>query len=74
MTADLSTEYLGLGLKNPLIISACPLSEKLDSLKRLEDGDYGCCVKCDEEISEKRLAADPATPFCVRCAGGRRAP
>ena len=44
------------------------------ALKRLEDGDYGYCVKCDEEISAKRLAADPATPFCVRCADGRPSP
>ena len=36
MSVDLSTEYLGLGLKNPLVVAACPLSEKLDSLKRLE--------------------------------------
>jgi DnaK suppressor protein len=43
------------------------------ALKRLADGDYGYCLKCDEEISEKRLAADPANPFCVRCAGGGRA-
>jgi len=37
VTVDLSTKYLGLGLKNPLVVSACPLSEKLDSLKRLEE-------------------------------------
>jgi DnaK suppressor protein len=43
------------------------------ALRRLKDGDYGYCVTCDEEISEKRMAADPATPFCVRCAGGGRA-
>ena len=42
------------------------------ALKRLEEGDYGTCVQCDEEISAKRLAADPATPFCVRCANGGR--
>ncbi|HUT93259.1 MAG TPA: dihydroorotate dehydrogenase-like protein [Thermoguttaceae bacterium] len=44
MTVDLSTKYLGLGLKNPLIISACPLSEKLDSLKRLEDAGAAAVV------------------------------
>ena len=37
MTVDLSTKYLGLGLKNPLLVSACPLSEKIDWLKRLEE-------------------------------------
>ena len=44
MTVDLSTNYLGLGLKNPLIISASPLSEKLDSLKRLEDAGAAAVV------------------------------
>jgi DnaK suppressor protein len=39
------------------------------ALKRLAEGDYGYCLTCDEEISEGRLEADPATPFCVRCAG-----
>ncbi len=39
------------------------------ALERMEKGDYGYCVRCDEEIAEKRLALDPATPVCVNCAG-----
>ena len=35
-----------------------------DALKRLEQGDYGNCFECDEEIAEKRLRA---LPFAVRC-------
>ena len=34
---DLTTTYLGLKLKNPLVPSASPLARKLDSVKRLED-------------------------------------
>ncbi len=34
---DLSTNYLGLKLQNPLMPSASPLSKSLDTLKRLED-------------------------------------
>lgn len=34
---DLTTTYLGLTLKNPLVPSASPLSKSLDTLKRLED-------------------------------------
>lgn len=34
---DLSTNYLGLKLKNPLVASASPLSKKLDSVCRLEE-------------------------------------
>jgi len=34
---DLSTTYLGLELKNPVVHSASPLSEKIDNIKKLED-------------------------------------
>ncbi|MEN8174273.1 MAG: dihydroorotate dehydrogenase-like protein [Pseudomonadota bacterium] len=34
---DLSTRYLGMHLKNPLVPSASPLSRSLDSARRLED-------------------------------------
>jgi dihydroorotate dehydrogenase (fumarate) len=36
MSADLTTKYLGLTLKNPLIIAACPLTQRLETLVRLE--------------------------------------
>ena len=35
--ADLTTTYLGLKLKNPLMPSASPLSEDIDTIKQLED-------------------------------------
>ena len=35
-----------------------------DALHRLEQGDYGNCFECGEEIAEKRLRA---LPFAVRC-------
>ena len=35
-----------------------------DALGRLEQGDYGNCFDCGEEIAEKRLRA---LPFAVRC-------
>ncbi|MBN2426743.1 MAG: TraR/DksA C4-type zinc finger protein [Deltaproteobacteria bacterium] len=38
------------------------------ALKRLESGDYGYCVKCEEEIAEARLRVDPATLVCIDCA------
>jgi dihydroorotate dehydrogenase (fumarate) len=34
---DLSTTYLGLKLKNPLVPSASPLSEEIDNIKKMED-------------------------------------
>ncbi|WP_029065506.1 TraR/DksA C4-type zinc finger protein [Labrenzia sp. DG1229] len=38
------------------------------ALVRLDDGEYGSCVECGEEIAEKRLEVDPAAAFCIRCA------
>lgn len=44
MSVDLSTEYLGLKLRNPIVISACPLTEPLDSLQRLEEAGAAAAV------------------------------
>lgn len=38
------------------------------ALKRLDDGDYGYCLECGEEIAAKRLEIDPAAALCVTCA------
>lgn len=38
------------------------------ALKRIEEGTYGECVRCGEEISPDRLDLVPETPFCRRCA------
>ena len=35
-----------------------------EALTRLEQGRYGCCYECGEDISERRLRA---LPFAVRC-------
>jgi DnaK suppressor protein len=37
------------------------------ALRRLDEGMYGICVHCEEEISPKRLNAVPWTPFCIQC-------
>jgi dihydroorotate dehydrogenase (fumarate) len=41
---DLSTRYLGLTLRNPLVASAGPLSESIDSIRRLEDAGAAAVV------------------------------
>jgi dihydroorotate dehydrogenase (fumarate) len=41
---DLTTRYLGLTLKNPLVASASPLSKKVDSVRRLEDAGAAAVV------------------------------
>ena len=38
------------------------------ALSRIESGDYGYCLKCDESISTARLEVDPAASLCITCA------
>lgn len=41
---------------------------KLDlALRKIEDGSFGVCVECEEEIHKKRLEARPETQLCIRC-------
>lgn len=37
------------------------------ALKKIDDGSFGTCENCDEEISVKRLEARPETTLCIRC-------
>lgn len=41
------------------------------ALARIEAGEYGLCVDCEEEIEEKRLEANPAVSLCLACARSR---
>jgi dihydroorotate dehydrogenase (fumarate) len=41
---DLSTTYLGLGLKSPLVASASPLCEDVDNIRRMEDAGAAAVV------------------------------
>lgn len=38
-----------------------------NALQRLEEGTYGKCTDCEEEISEGRLEVLPFANFCVKC-------
>ena len=42
------------------------------ALQRLDDGEYGACLECGEDIPDKRLELDPAAHLCVACARGSR--
>ena len=37
------------------------------ALRRIEDGTYGECDECGEDISPARLRARPVTNYCIRC-------
>jgi DnaK suppressor protein len=47
------------------------LAATQSALHRLEQGEYGECVSCGEEVGFPRLKAQPETPFCVGCQGKR---
>jgi dihydroorotate dehydrogenase (fumarate) len=58
---DLSTTYLGLQLKNPVVASASPISKKLDGIRSLEDAGAGAVVMYslfEEQIVQESLALD----------------
>ncbi|RME61512.1 MAG: conjugal transfer protein TraR [Candidatus Dadabacteria bacterium] len=44
------------------------LLKKIDySLKKIEEGTYGICENCGEEINVKRLEARPVATLCIDC-------
>jgi dihydroorotate dehydrogenase (fumarate) len=55
---DLSTTYLGLKLKNPIVPSAGPFSHTVDSMKRLEDAGAGAIVMYS--LFEEQIAHEAA--------------
>ncbi len=58
---DLKTTYLGLSLKNPLVASASPLSEKVEIVRQLEDAGVAAVVMYslfEEQITRESLELD----------------
>ena len=37
------------------------------ALRRVEEGTYGTCMHCEEDINPRRLAAVPWAPYCIAC-------
>lgn len=58
MTVDLSTSYLGLSLRGPIVASASPLTGNLDSLRALEDAGIAAVVLpslFEEQIEHEQI-------------------
>jgi dihydroorotate dehydrogenase (fumarate) len=53
---DLTTDYLGMKLKNPLVPSASPLSRDLDTIRRLEDA--GAAALVMHSLFEEQIALE----------------
>jgi RNA polymerase-binding protein DksA len=41
------------------------------ALERVEDGSYGVCTNCGDDISEQRLEVRPEAALCIDCASGK---
>ncbi len=55
---DLTTKYLGLKLRSPLVVSASPMSEDIDNIKRMEDAGAAAVVLYslfEEQLRQDRL-------------------
>jgi DnaK suppressor protein len=37
------------------------------ALRRIDEGTFGVCMHCEEDISPKRIAAVPWAPYCIQC-------
>ena len=44
------------------------LTKIKSALLRIENDEYGFCLRCDNEIPENRLQIDPAATHCINCA------
>jgi dihydroorotate dehydrogenase (fumarate) len=55
---DLSTKYLGLNLKNPVVASASPLTRELDNVRRMEDAGVSAVVM--HSLFEEQLEIESA--------------
>ncbi|MFZ5916320.1 MAG: dihydroorotate dehydrogenase-like protein [Chloroflexota bacterium] len=56
--ADLTTTYLGLTLKNPIVPSASPLSKRIDDIKLMEDAGAGAVVLYS--LFEEQIEMNPS--------------
>ena len=43
------------------------LHEIDDALDRINEGEYGVCIECDDPIGEKRLEVRPQAKYCIDC-------
>jgi len=65
---DRASAYADQSLKLKIRTRESRLIKKLkQALERIENGTYGICEECDEEISIKRLEARPVTTKCIDC-------
>jgi DnaK suppressor protein len=66
--SDLANSELESSVQTRLRTREALYLKKIDaSLQRIEEGTFGQCLQCGEEIETKRLEARPTTSVCVNC-------
>lgn len=60
---DIRTEYMGLKLNSPIVVSSCTLSEDVDNIRRMEDNGAGAVVLFS--LFEEQIRGDNAVPTDV---------
>ena len=66
--AETATATLGREIDYTLGENSGHVLEAIDSaLKRIEEGTYGTCVGCGEQIRYERLEATPWAALCIDC-------
>ncbi len=69
---DLITLDLERDLDYELLnMNTTTLKDINEALRQLDEGTYGICKECGEEIGEKRLQAVPFALYCLECQRGK---
>jgi len=67
--ADIGTDNFDVELDLDLLENEAQLLVEVeDALARIEEGTFGFCENCHQEIPRRRLEALPYTRYCIRCA------
>ena len=70
--ADTATETYDRELDYTLEENSEHVLAEIDAaLKRIEEGTYGICTNCGQQIAVERLDALPWAPLCIDCARDR---
>lgn len=65
---DLATDSVSMEYELRIRGRESRLIDKIkNALMRIEDGSFGYCEECEEEIEYKRLLARPVAQYCISC-------
>lgn len=65
---DIAVDFLEIQQEQSLLVNEqALLTEVLQALKRIDDGNYGICIVCGNPIPEKRLEAIPWAARDIKC-------